>query len=484
MVKPFRARADIAKLIGGRASYNMADDQKPKTMDINDLVRELSKSPTTPATPSPVPQPPRPSFPTPKPPPPAGGPVPPMTSFSPAPAVPKPPTPSAPATVPKPEIPRPQFTPSPLPSQPKPAVPPVPPSAPSVKEYQSSIRTMNEDISKLKQGQQPAGVNIPRKVEQVIPVPQPQPAIPKPPSVPSSGGGPAPQFKAPNVSFGAPSKPAPMAVPKPITPPLVSRPVMPVPKVEPKPQIYVPPEKQLPDNRNILFITIGAVVVVAGLAYWFFVLRIPTPEIVVETPTPVPSQTPTPAPLPFEKLGVSDKVTIPSTSVFASALVTELNARQPLAGQIRLYELIDENQQKYSFKDFLAKLLIDTLALNDSGLLDTKEWVLGSYGQIAATGGSAGRLFIVLTQNDPNLATNIMTAWEPKLISDMTGLFGLTKTKAKLSFASDVYSNVNFRFVRIPDKDLGVAYAIFQNYLVFGSSRDSFRAVIDSLSTP
>ncbi len=44
----------------------MADDQNPKTMDINDLVRELSKSSTSPATPSPAPQAPRPPFPTPK----------------------------------------------------------------------------------------------------------------------------------------------------------------------------------------------------------------------------------------------------------------------------------------------------------------------------------------------------------------------------------------------------------------------------------
>jgi len=35
----------------------MADDQKPKTMDINDLVRELSKSSTSPTTPSPIPPP-------------------------------------------------------------------------------------------------------------------------------------------------------------------------------------------------------------------------------------------------------------------------------------------------------------------------------------------------------------------------------------------------------------------------------------------
>ncbi len=433
----------------------MADDQKPKTMDINDLVRELSKSSTSPSTPSPVPQPTRPS---------------PMTGSPSVPPMSKPPIPVAPM--------RPQFNvpsqPQPFsqPSQPKPASSPAAPiQSPGVKEYQSSIRTMNEDISKLKQGQKPTGIDVPRKVEQVVPVPPPVP--PKPAM-------PGPQFKVPSVNLGEAQKTGPLAQSKDIPKPPVA------PKVETKPQIYVPQEGQKGFNRNILFIGIGVLVIVVGFSYWFFVLRSSTPVVVQEspTPTPTPTETPTPTPSPLEKLGIAEKVSISSTSVFLSALTTEMNSRQPIVGQVKLYDIVDENQQKYSFKEFLTKLSIDTSTFNDSGLLDTREWVIGLYGQPGTGQGFFARPFIVIRQKDNNLATNLMSTWEPRIINDLAKLFSISKLSTKLSFTPDVYSNINFRFVRIPDRDLGVAYAIFQNYLVLGSSRDSFRAVLDALATP
>lgn len=445
----------------------MADDQniKPKTMDIDDLVRELSKSSTAPVAPTPKP---------------------PMTSpmTNPAPVSPRPPSPPAsgpmvPSPI-KPPMPKPQFNvPPPVFTPPKPApIPATPPAsgstpsptAPGVKEYQSSIRTMNEDISKIKQGQQPAGVPIPRKVEQITP--QASQSVPPKPTMPSQ------QFKVPSVNLGEIQKSGPMAQSKDIPKPPVA------PKIESKPQIYVPQEGQTGGNHNMLFMAIGAVAILAGFAYWFFVLRSSVPEIVIESPTPTPTEIPTPTPFPPEKLGITEKISIPSTSVFLSSLTTEMNARQPIAGQIRLYDIVDENQQKYSFKEFLAKLLIDTSTLNDSGLLDTREWVIGLYGQIGTDQNSSGRPFIVLKQNESNLATNLMSTWEPRIINDLAKLFDLSKFSSKLSFTSDTYSNINFRFVRIPDRDLGVAYAIFQNYLVIGSSRDSFRATLDALVTP
>ena len=477
----------------------MADDQKPKTMDINDLVRELSKSSTSPAapTPTPAPQAPRPTFPTspsinsgPSAKPPIS---PPMTNPAPAPFMPKPAVPTTPTPPPvtpfqpkPPEMSRPQFNVPPKPfSQPKPASTPSSPSSsgspaapsttPGVKEYQSSIRTMDEDISKIKQGQKPTGVDVPRKVEQVVPGPQPLPPKPAPPT-----GGPSQQFKVPSINLGEAQKTGPLAQSKNIPRPPSA------PKAELKPQIYVPQEGQKGGNRNMLFVGIGIVAIVAGFAYWFFVLRQSAPEIVIESPTPTPTAIPTPTPLPLEKLGISEKVSIPSTSVFLSSLTTEMNARQPSLGQIRLYGIVDENQQKYSFKEFLTKLSIDTATLNDSGgLLDTKEWVLGSYGQIGrGQGGNFARPFIVITQKDSASATSLMNTWESRIINDLSKLFNLGKLSPQLSFTSDAYSGVSFRFVRIPDRDLGVAYAVFQNYLILGSSRDSFRAVIDTLTTP
>jgi len=225
----------------------------------------------------------------------------------------------------------------------------------------------------------------------------------------------------------------------------------------------------------------GIAIIFAGL-YWFLIIRTQTPEIVEEIPTPTPTQTSTPPPSAFDKLGSIEEITIPSTSVFSSSLTSEMSTRQPVTGQIRLYSIVDENQQKYSFKDFLIKLNIDTSLLN-SEILDTEEWTLGVYGQLGASQNTSMRPFIVLVQNDSTSTTSLMNIWEPKLITDLSSLFNLTDISTNLSFTPDIYSNINFRFIRIPDRDLGVAYAVFQNYLVFASSRDSFRAIIDALTT-
>ena len=287
-------------------------------MDINDLVRELSKSSTSPTAPSPAPLPQatRPSFSDPKT---VDASDNAKTNFS----FDKlriygfafgkticSSNSTVPGYTPQPkplEMPKPQFN---VPPQPKPA-----PTTPGVKEYQSSIRTMSEDISRLKQGQQPMGVPVPRKVEQIVPVP-PQ-ATPAPAKPPVTG----PQFKIPDVNLGETKRSAPLAQSKNL--PGITIPSIPkgpsVPKAGgavPAPQIYVPQEGQPGGNRNMLFIGIGVVAVVAGFAYWFFVLRAPAPEVVIETPTPTPIEIPTPTPPPLDILGVAENIFIPSTSVF------------------------------------------------------------------------------------------------------------------------------------------------------------------------
>src|SRR3989344_5317995 len=162
----------------------MADDQSNKASTIDDLVKELSRpqgearsagaakndnsnqppsnllgikidnKPTIPAMPprpmqSPLSAstggnlPSRPQMPSPS-----------------SPGVPQPPSP--PLLKPQPSQAQPQ-------PQPQPTSPPLPFSMGQSKpaptqEYRSSIRTMGEDISSIKSGQKPAGVDIPRKI--------------------------------------------------------------------------------------------------------------------------------------------------------------------------------------------------------------------------------------------------------------------------------------------------------------------------------
>src|SRR3989344_2907090 len=266
----------------------MADDQGSKIASIDELVNELTKKSSG--------NPPRPG---------GNPPVP-----RPAPASISPQNPSGggsvvpgPSAAPKTEIPKPRFTPpqplppnstirppmppSPSSTAPKPPVSPAPAKSaqqtqtlPQVKEYQSSFRTMKEDILTLKQGQKPAGVDVPRKVEapaQVAPQ-SPKPTLP-------SGGQPSQGFKMPTVNLGQAEKTGPLPQEKRFTSsvPTPPTPVAP-PVLEPKKsQIYVPPTASSGisgGGNSRLFMLIAGIAVIFGIFYWFLVLREPTVEMV------------------------------------------------------------------------------------------------------------------------------------------------------------------------------------------------------------
>lgn len=460
----------------------MADDQKPKTMDINDLVRELSKSSTIPvaSTPplAPSTQAPRPSSPT-------------MVSPAPKPFIPVTPVPPPPVkpTPPKlPETPMPQFN-APLPplSQVKPAVPATPPSTTfGVKEYQSSIRTMSEDISKLKQGQKPMGVDVPRKVEQV---PISKPVVPQP-TVPNQ------QFKVPTVNLGETQKTGPMAQSKDFKPPTA-------PKVESKQQIYVPPEGgQKGINRNMLFLGIGAMAVVAGFSYWFFVLKSSTPKIVVESPTPTPEVTETPVPTPIPTLTSiffgtpKQTISITAKNTLAS-FVGDVTSRVVVdSGSFKMIEAMDVQTPSvsYGFFELLSKLAltIPTELVNNFGI-DSAMFIYGQKESFDVNGNlkvgvtAPNRIVIVAEIKDLSSASQIVNAWEASLSSDFNTLFSLGKaSKVQIGFLDNSYQGVSIRYKNFPYADITIDYSIVQasngkTYFVIADSREAMYATIGKL---
>lgn len=470
----------------------MADEQntKPKTMDINDLVRELSKSSTTPVAPTsptaPSSQAPRPSFPTP-------------VSPIPKPFIPlRPPStpasgPTAPPSAKPMDPPRPQFT-----TPPKPVPPPSTPlPTPGVKEYQSSIRTMNEDISNIKQGQQPTGVPVPRKVEQVTPTPSAGSGPSAKPTMPSQ------QFKVPSVNLGETKKTSPLAQSKdfskpsfPTPPPSSAKPTIPAkPLTEPKPQIYIPQEGQKMGNRDALFLAIGGVALVAGFAYWFFVIRAPAPEIVIETPTPTAIPTPTPT-LEAMFSGVQKEGIIIKASNQLSSFVSDVAGMVIDPGAFKKLEATDTQTPPvtYNFSDLVAKLtlkipaeLISNIG-NDSAIFvygqresfDTK-------GNLQAGATASNRIIIVAELTNPSNSAEIATNWETSLSSDFKTLFTLGKSyKDQTSFTDNSYRSTNIRFWNFPYADRSIDYSMVvasngKTYFVITNSREAMFGTIDRL---
>ncbi len=441
----------------------MADDQSSKATSIDDLVRELSKSSTSPGTP-PAPQAPRPPFPTPKPP------I--LPSIN-------PPLSPKPLEVPKPlEMPKPKFNipPQPFsqPSQPKPTQPPAPFQPPGVKEYQSSIRTMNEDISKIKQGQKPTGIEIPRKIEQVAPVPQ---VIPPKPAVPSQ------QFKVPSVNLGEAQKTGPLAQSRDFSKPPTA------PKVDSKPQIYVPEGGQKSDNRNLLFIGIGAVAIVAGFSYWFFVLRSPAPEVVIESPTPFPTATPIQdlnsifSGINTENVSVKD----PSADLNTNIKTLAING-----GEFKNLNVTSESKGQFTLGllDFLAKPaqpLVDNMGADHKIFLYGQKESFDTKGQLKTNAVVGKRLVFVNEVKDVVAAFQIAKNWETSMNEDLKFVFEFDpKKQQSKDFGDNSYRGVNVRYKNFKYADKSIDYAIVpasngKSYLVISGSREAMYATINKL---
>ncbi len=420
----------------------MADDQSQKNT-IDDLVRELSKSPTQAPSPKPPlgppPQPVRPLFPTPKPletPKPQF--TPPKPSFSP----PAPPS----LTTPKPMAPAPAPAPSPAPAM------------PGVKEYQSSIRTMNEDISKLKQGQKPAGVAVPRKVEQIIPAPQPMP----------------PKQAMPSQQFKDLPKP-PSSL-----------------KQEPSSQIYVPESGKKPGvGSNMLFIGIAVVALLAGGLYWFFVLRTPAPEVAQVTPTPtaIPSATPTPdlnsilSGVNTENVVVKDPATdlnvVIKTLAINGGEFKNLNITSESKGQIVLGLL-----------DFLSnpsQQLMDNMGADHRVLLYGQKEIFDTKGQLKTSAVLEKRIVFINEVKDAATAFQLNKSWEASMNENLKTIFQFDPRKQQnKEFSENSYRGVNVRYKNFKYADRSIDYAIVpasngKSYLVITSSRESMYATIDKL---
>ncbi len=442
----------------------MADDQGPKIASIDELVNELTKKNSPPP-----PAPPKPQMssqfqtnpsPAPKitPPPPTGGPARPMAGQA-----------------------RPTPAPAPMPA-PASRFPAAPSTAP-VKEYQSSIRTMKEDISTLKQGQKPAGVDVPRIIQP--PAPPSAPAVLKPPL---PAGGPGQQFKMPSVNLGEAQKTGPLPQAKEERP---SPSPTPVPQ---KPQIFAPPPPAGgTGGRNRLFILIGGAVVLFGALYWFLVLRVLEPEIVLETPTPTLSPIATPI-LTLEDVFGGDSGLLKEVSIPDTGNITALyaNMSQPNSGEFRkIYASNLVNLSLISLFDRFSIAypiaLAGIVSADSLNMVYGQKEIFDSKGVIKLDAPVEKRLVFVSEVKDSYSTTQTLLGWETTMVGDLQKLLALTVSKQKNpQFSDNAYlgSAIRYRNFIWPDKSIDYAIITATNgksYLVLAGSREAMYATMDKL---
>ncbi|OGN16429.1 MAG: hypothetical protein A3C88_01240 [Candidatus Yanofskybacteria bacterium RIFCSPHIGHO2_02_FULL_50_12] len=431
----------------------MDDNQKPGQQSnptqnsIDDLVKELSRPQTAPA-PGAIP--------------PAGG--------IPRPSAPLAPTPT-PLTPPKPV------------SSPKPVPPPNLP-----KEYQSNIRTMADDISKIKAGQQPQGVPVPRKIEpSKPPAPSVKPSVPTPPAPPTGG---------PKISM-----PAPLAA-QPLKPSMPPKPVpvpVPVPPPAPAPKSETPPAPASSGNRVMMLMALLAVVVLGGVAYWYFMIRTPV-EVAIETPTPTATSEPTATPILglaaiFPERGGAiilppgrDTTPDPNTSqAFRTAFEV-----QPLP--IGKFSMLGLQGSTASASQSAEMDIWDLLLISgpstyrpiegaDSAILLFKQ--TEGFDASGKSMTSLERRLVLISEVESLESVNINEGIIP---IHFAGIFGHDPNKSKGSFLETNYQGVTIRYKNFPYPDRSLDYAVIpyqdKNYLVLAGSREAMFATIDAFLVP
>ncbi|KKS24933.1 MAG: hypothetical protein UU83_C0015G0001 [Candidatus Jorgensenbacteria bacterium GW2011_GWF2_41_8] len=455
----------------------MADDQGSKTTSIDNLINELPKQKSfqpAPFSPKPV--------------------SPPAVSQSNPPVALPPPVerarPIMPSSVPdsvsKPVMP-PPFIPKPAsqatqtvppPIQPAERPKPVPAPAPA-KEYQSSIRTMSEDISSLKTGQKPSGVNIPRTIEPLKPA-VPAPILPKPPVQPSTPGM--------QVKLGETQKTGPMAQAKIPTP-------APMPKKAEAPQIIIPEGGKKMVGGNLLYIGISLAVVLAGAAYWFFVIR--TPAVPVAEETPMPTATATPAATLNQLLSNAVPIEIDlSVSADPTTDFNEAITAQTVSGGTfdKLNIKINAEGAIPALTDIMDKFLVaypaelkTNLGAESAVLLYGQKEVFTAKGLPDTSAINIKKLILVTEVNEPAMAASISKEWESAMADEFKNLFELdVKKAASKAFLNSLYGETDINYINFAYPDKTVDYAIVaasngKNYLVIAGSREAMYEIIDIL---
>lgn len=459
----------------------MADDQNQKPSTIDDLVKELSKNNSSNQPPPNLP----------------GVKIeikPPITGPQPTPTRPEPPRPIQP-TPPKPTPPLP-------PAPPRPTAPPPIPAGPSgpigmakpspVQEYKSSIRTMGEDITSIRSGQKPAGVDIPRKVAPEMPK-APIPGAPQQPSPP------VPTGPRPAVGLGraerAEALPTPTIPQKPVTqykPPSIQPSV---PAIQPS--ISVPGQKK--GLSMTFYLLIAGVLVIGGFLYWFLVLRTAEPGITL-SPTPTPTQTVTPTPViknlsdifggtpvNFEivssgNLGQDFKTFVGTLSVAGKEFI-----------EINLVESVDNTLVPATFLDmFDMDLILYPAAFRDN-VLDSAVVIYGQSEAFNADGSinfnaqNLKKTAFISRVRDRAAVESMMKDWEPTIAEDLASylLVPDTSKEESVNFLGNAYRGASIRYKNFPFPDATVDYAVVeaagQSYLVIAGSREAMYAAIDAL---
>jgi len=376
-----------------------------------------------------------------------------------------------------PEVPRP---PTIMPSEtPRPTA-----SAPA--EYKSSIRSMADDIARLKVGQRPSGTEIQNKIGPQ-PILQPRTDAPVPPAPPVprlTVPGPQPQAR-----LGETEKSRPLA-------PTIPSPRPSLPQSDRPVQALVIDNERPSGSRGFLYIIILAIVLLGGGLYWFLANR---DSEVAQSPTPSLVTTTTPAPTPIKSIGEliggsSDTIIIADIGDPITDFLNKVNVLAIGPGETRKILITGETKGSGDFGlvDLMDRFLLTYPTSLKSALgTDVIMLVYGqreaftAQGQLNLSAPVQKRLVFLTEAKEPALLSQILSSWESTMANSLGSLLNLNKALGR-EWLTNNYNNNGVRYQNFPYPDKAIDYAVINTtngklYLLVAGSRESALNTLDKL---
>lgn len=391
----------------------------------------------------------------------------------------QPPAP-APAPVIPPPIPR--LAPQPATPPPKPIRVPTAPT-----EYRTAIRSMSDDIAKIKVGQQPTGTEVqktitraPEQTSAPTPIPGQQARLAQPSSNIRMSLG---ESKRASTLGSIPPAPGLSQAPRPLQ------------------QLPPPGTSDGRDNfssggsRTWFYLL---VITLAILGIVIFLVASRDDDVAVETPTPLATETLRPTTTPsigLQFAGAIESFILSETDP-ASDLANKVNAIVLNPGEVR--KVIITTESKGS-GDLSITDIMNTFGV---AFPQTLEAVLGEdyitlvYGQkesYTATGQLKldalvqKRLAFLTEITDLSNINQVVSSWEPTMPNSLASILGFDTAKAAgTGFADSAFNGINVRFRNFPHADHSIDYAIIKGtngrtYLLIAGSRESAFGLLDRL---
>ena len=248
------------------------------------------------------------------------------------------------------------------------------------------------------------------------------------------------------------------------------KPVKPKKIKEPKEKKVKPvKEKKIKEPKKpkkwLAWLLIVILIAVIVIAIFYLIGSEPDPEPTPEPPTPLESLIP-----------VDETKVLSLTNTSFIDLLSQEAERDQSAGTFKRVAILKNETEFLSLSELLEKLNINIPPYAFIEIEDSYTLVIYSQN------GKKKLELITEVKNTDNLNEQLRF-WEQTMVNDLQGLFLIESpgTPATNDFQDNVYKDTTIRYINFPEPDLTIDYAITNNLLIIGTSKELMYKTIDKI---